>query len=269
RDSVQAAVALGRDAGVQFRLGRVTPGAISNGRMTGITLGDGTRLTADAYVFCCGPWMEKVLPEVLRNRMRVPIGHVCYFGTPLGDDRFTHPNIPSWNVPGVTGWASLPVDSFGFRVRGALAPPAPPRAAGDDDAPPPPPVVAPVDPRQQDPDLSSRWSNQERIDGSRRVLQKYFPAIAEAPLLATRACHYESSVNRNFIVDRVPEAQNAWIAGLGQAEGFKFSIVLGEYIASRVLGNDGDPAIAAAFKLPEKPYDPPSPTTQQRPGDEE
>ena len=265
RDSVQAAVALARDAGVTFRLGHVTPGAISNGRMQGVTLRDGTTLTADAYVFCCGPWMDKVLPVAMKNRMRVPMGHVCYFGPPIGDERFAFPNIPSWNVPGVTGWASLPVDSFGFRVRGAIAPPPPPRAAGaDDDPPPPPPQQAPADPRQQDPDLSSRWSNQDRIDGSRRVLAKYFPALADAPLLATRACHYESSVNRNFIVDHVPGTDNAWIAGLGQAEGFKFSIVLGEYIARRVTGDAGDPVIAEAFKYPAAEYEPTPPGAPRR-----
>ena len=257
RDSVQTVVALARDAGAQYRIGRVTPGAITSSKMDGITLGDGTRLTADAYVFCCGPWMEKMFPSFMTNKTRVPIGHVCYFGTPLGDDRFTFPNIPSWNVPGVTGWASLPVDSHGFRVRGAIAPPAPPKAADADDAPPPPPPPqTPPDPRQSDPDISPRWSNEERIEGSRRVLQKYFPALADAPLLETRACHYEISVNRNFIVDHVPGADNAWIAGMGQAEGFKFSIVLGDYIASRVTGRKSDPTIDEAFRLPEQVYEP-------------
>ena len=256
RDSVQTVVALARDAGAQYRIGRVTPGAITSSKMDGITLGDGTRLTADAYVFCCGPWMEKMFPSFMTNKTRVPIGHVCYFGTPLGDDRFTFPNIPSWNVPGVTGWASLPVDSHGFRVRGAIAPPAPPKAADADDAPPPPPPQTAPDPRQSDPDISPRWSNEERIEGSRRVLQKYFPALADAPLLETRACHYEISVNRNFIVDHVPGADNAWIAGMGQAEGFKFSIVLGDYIASRVTGRKSDPTIDEAFRLPEQVYEP-------------
>ncbi len=256
RDAVQTVVALCRDAGVQFRLGRVAPGPIRNGVMSGLTLGDGTQLTADAYVFCCGPWMEKVFPDLLKDRTRVPIGHVCYFGTPVGDDRFTYPNIPTWNVPGVTGWAALPVDSHGFRVRGAIAPPAPVVPAGSDDTPPPPPPPPAVrDLTEQDPDLSARWSNQERIDGSRRVLQKYFPALAEAPLLATRACHYEISVNRNFIVDHVPGADNAWIAGMGQAEGFKFSIVVGEYVAKRVLGDAGDPIVAEAFRFPTQTYE--------------
>ena len=53
----------------------------------------------------------------MASRIRTPLGHVHYFGTPPGDDRFTFPNIPSWNFPGVTGWAALPPDNRGFRVR--------------------------------------------------------------------------------------------------------------------------------------------------------
>ena len=110
---------------------------------------------------------------------------------------------------------------------------------------------------QQDPDTSSRWATQERIDGSRRFLQARFPLLANAPLLETRACHYESSINANFIIDHVPETQNAWIAGVGQAEGFKFAPVVGEYVAQRVLGNPGDPALVKAFKLPTEEYEKP------------
>jgi hypothetical protein len=43
---------------------------------------------------------------------------------------------------------------------------------------------------------------------------------------------------------------------MGQAEGFKFSIVIGEYAAWRVMGDSGDPAIAEAFRLPSQQYVP-------------
>ena len=268
RHSVQALAAVVRDAGVKYVVGRAHAGATRSGRMEGVTLDDGTVLTADAYVFACGPWLRKVFPDLLGNRMRTPLGHVCYFGTPEGDDRFTHPNIPSWNVPGVTGWGALPVDSRGFRVRGAFAPPPPKDVDEDDDGPPPPPPPPP-DPRQQDPDVSVRWSNQDRIDGSRRVLASCFPALAEAPLLETRSCHYESSVNRNFIIDRVPGNENAWVVGVGQAEGFKFAPVVGEYAAWRVLGDGGDPALAAAFRMPTEEYEPTPTATRASREDEE
>jgi sarcosine oxidase len=251
RAAVQATVTLARDAGVEFRLGRVRPGALTNGAMDGVTLDDGTVLRADAYVFACGPWLRKVFPAQLGDKMRTPLGHVCYFGMPEGDTRFTAPNIPSWNVPGVTGWGALPVDSRGFRVRGGFAPPRPANAS-DDDAPPPRPPAS--DPRMQDPDLSPRFASEERIEGSRRVLARVFPALADAPILETRACHYESSSNRNFIVDRLPGAANAWVTGAGQAEGFKFAPLLGEYGAKRVLGQSTDAALDAAFKFPTEDY---------------
>ena len=97
--------------------------------------------------------------------------------------------------------------------------------------------------------------SQERIDGSRRFVARRFPDLKDAPLSETRCCHYESSVNRNFIIDYVPGTDNAWIAGLGQSEGFKFGPVLGEYIAMRVLGNPGDPELVKAFKLPTEEYE--------------
>jgi glycine/D-amino acid oxidase-like deaminating enzyme len=96
---------------------------------------------------------------------------------------------------------------------------------------------------------------QPRLDSSRRFVARRFPALANAPLLETRACHYESSVNSNFIIDHLPGTDNAWIAGVGQAEGFKFSPVAGEYVAMRVLGHDGDPVLVKGFAMPTDEYE--------------
>jgi glycine/D-amino acid oxidase-like deaminating enzyme len=251
RAATQAVASAAEKMGARLVLGRVRPGPIVNGQMDGVILDDGTVIRGDRYVFACGPWLRKLFPY-MENRSRIPIGHALYFGVPQGDTRFQFPNMPSFNFPGVTGWPMLPTDSRGFRVRGAIAPApgsaaaAAAAAAQQNTAP---------DPTLQDPDLSSRWTSQDRVDGGRRFLQARFPLLANAPLLETRACHYESSVNQNFIVDHLPDTRNAWIAGMGQAEGFKFGPVIGEYIAQRVLGVAGDPALADAFKLPTEQYE--------------
>ena len=255
RASTQAIAAIAQDQGVKLIISRVRPGPIQSGRMDGIVLDDGTVVRGDAYVFACGPWLRRLFPY-MENRMRVPIGVACYFGTPMGDQRFTAGQLPSWNIPGVTGWPVLPTDSRGFRVRGSLGASGPVAQAANAQAAARP-ATAPADPYAQDPDRSSRWATQERIDGARRVLEARFPLLATAPLLETRACHYESSINANFIVDHVPETTNAWIAGVGQAEGFKFGPVVGEYVAQRVLGIPGDPKYAQAFKLPTEEYEGP------------
>src|SRR5919198_206888 len=98
----------------------------SSGRSTGgistgsrIWCSTGQTLRATTFVFAVGPWLGKTFPELFEKKMRTPLGYVCYFGTPAGDERFTYPNLPSFNFPGVTGWAALPVDSPGLRVGGS------------------------------------------------------------------------------------------------------------------------------------------------------
>ncbi|MDQ6612828.1 MAG: FAD-dependent oxidoreductase, partial [Gemmatimonadota bacterium] len=113
RASTQAVAAIGQKMGAKFVLGRVHLGPIVNGKLDGVVLDDGTVIRGDQYVFCCGPWLRKMFPKLMENRMRVPLGYVMYYGTPAGDSRFTYPNLPSFNFPGVTGWPVLPVDSRG------------------------------------------------------------------------------------------------------------------------------------------------------------
>jgi glycine/D-amino acid oxidase-like deaminating enzyme len=84
---------------------------------------------------------------------------------------------------------------------------------------------------------------------AREFIKQRFPRLAGAPLLETRACHYELSSTRNFIIDRHPQFENVWLAGGGSAEGFKFGPMVGEYVGRRVLGQQTDPQLAEAFKL--------------------
>ncbi len=211
-------------------LARAEPAERAGGRLQQIRLADGTVLGGDTFVFALGPWHPKTFPELMGPRMRIPMGHVFYYGTPPGDKRFTYPNIPSYNFPGVTGWAALGPDNRGFRVR----------IGGH---------------QEDDPDTSVRWIEPRYHDLPRNVLTERFPAMADAPLVETRACHYDLSVSRNFIVDRHPELSNVWIAAGGSAEGFKFGPVIGEHIAQRAAGAEVDPALVEAFRLPEYTYE--------------
>jgi glycine/D-amino acid oxidase-like deaminating enzyme len=211
--------------GGQVRIGYVTPAESQRRRLEAIAFPNGDRIAADTFCFALGPWMPKQFPSVLGKLMNLPVGHVCYFGTPPGDDRFTWPNLPSWNFRGVTGWPALVPDNRGFRVRS-------------------------VGERAFDPDLSQRIVPERSIERNREVLRARFPLLANAPLSETRACHYESSATRNFLIDRHPAYDNVWLAGGGSAEGFKFGPVVGDYVAGRVLGGETDPELAAAFAIP-------------------
>lgn len=214
-----------RQEGGQVRVGKATPGRSGNGRLQEVRVEPGEPLTADVFVFALGPWLPKAFPDVIGDRMAIPMGHVYYFGTPPGDDRFAHPNIPSYGFPGITGWPSLPPNHRGFRIR----------TGGRS---------------QPDPDTSDRWIPEEYVREVRDVLRERFPPLADQPLVESRACHYESSQSGEWIVDRHPEWENVWFAGAGNAEGFKFGPLLGDYIAARIQGDDPHPELADRFRIP-------------------
>jgi glycine/D-amino acid oxidase-like deaminating enzyme len=81
-----------------------------------------------------------------------------------------------------------------------------------------------------------------------------FPLLANAPIAETRRCHYESSLNRDFIIDWHPQYSNVLLAGAGNAEGAKFAILIGDYVAQRLLRIEGDAEIDRRFRIPEDTY---------------
>ncbi len=101
----------------------------------------------------------------------------------------------------------------------------------------------------EDPDTSVRWIPEEYIERPLTVLEERFPELLDQPLVETRACHYESSSTRDWIIDRHPELENVWFAGGGSAEGFKFGPMIGELIASRVLENGRFAELDERFRL--------------------
>lgn len=201
-------------------------GAQTNGRLDHVVLSSDETVSAGQYVFACGPWLPKLFPDLLGRVIRTPLGHVFYFATPPADDRFTYPNCPSWNYPGVTGWGALLPDNRGFRVR----------TGGD---------------RLYDPDYSTRWVHERSLKATRQFVSQRFPALAKAPINETRACHYELSASRNFIIDKHPDLANVWIVGGGSAEAFKFGPVLGDFIARRVRGEPVGAEFDGEFEIPE------------------
>src|SRR6185436_104469 len=109
-------------------IGRCKPLQAVGGKLQEIELDSGKKLRAELFVFALGPWMRTFF-LLMTDRMRTPLASVCYFAPPTGDQRFTYPNLPSYNIGGTTGWPALPIDSRGFRVRGGLRAPTP-AAAG-------------------------------------------------------------------------------------------------------------------------------------------
>jgi glycine/D-amino acid oxidase-like deaminating enzyme len=199
--------------GGEYRQISVAPGPIEGGKLASLALSDGTRLTADAYVFACGPWLGKLFPDVVGDRIRPTRQEVFFFGTPAGDARFSEENLPVWIDHGERIFYGIPGNQWrGFKV-------------ADDTR------GAPFDPTS-----GERVASAEGIQSARDYLAFRFPGLKGAPLLESRVCQYENSPDQQFIADRHPGASNAWIVGGGSGHGFKHGPAFGELVAANVLG---------------------------------
>ena len=72
------------------------PGSIRSESLDELKLADGDPLSADQYVFACGPWLGRLFPGVIGTSIRPTRQEVYYFGTPPGDSSFEVGNLPVW-----------------------------------------------------------------------------------------------------------------------------------------------------------------------------
>jgi monomeric sarcosine oxidase len=210
--------------GGEYKQTAVLAADLERGVKDGLLLADGSKLAADQYVFACGPWMGKLFPDTIGDKVRSTKQDVFVFGTPAGDARFSEENLPAWadhsnpfiyGIPGNQG--------RGFKIaddsRGC----------------------------EFDPDAGERLVSMEGFKKMRDYLGFRFPGMKNAPLLETRVCQYEDTPDGYFIIDRHPEAANVWLVGGGSGHGFKHGPALGEMVAELVIeGKDADPMFQLA-----------------------
>jgi glycine/D-amino acid oxidase-like deaminating enzyme len=183
-----------------------------DGQLGAVRLSDGSTLTADRFVFACGPWLGSLFPDVVGDRVKATRQEVFFFGTPPGDQRFTEAALPVWADHGARFMYGIPGNEWrGFKV-------------ADDTRGP---VI--------DPTTESRVPSPDALKIARDYVAFRFPGLAGAPLLEARVCQYEESPDEHFIIDRHPAAQNAWLVGGGSGHGFKHGPAVGELVARLVL----------------------------------
>jgi monomeric sarcosine oxidase len=198
--------------GGEYRQVGVVPHDLENGIRDGLTLSDGSKLIADQYVFACGPWLGKLFPQTIGDRIRPTKQDVFFFGTPAGDDRFSEAKLPVWADHRDRFIYGIPAaDGRGFKV-------------ADDTRGP-----------EFDPTSGERVVSEEGIKAIRDYVAFRFPALKDAPLLETRVCQYENTPDNHLIVDRHPAAKNVWLVGGGSGHGFKHGPALGEMLAKWVM----------------------------------
>ncbi|MFZ0480421.1 MAG: FAD-dependent oxidoreductase [Terriglobales bacterium] len=180
-----------------------------------LPLSDGTKLTADRYVFACGPWLGQLFPQTVGSHFVSTKQDVFFFGTPANDPRYNEGNTPVWANHSDHFMYGIPGNQHrGFKL-------------ADDTRGP-----------EFDPTNGERLIGEDRLAEARRYLACRFPGMKDAPLVETRVCQYENTTDHNFIVDRHPANGNVWIVGGGSGHGFKHGPALGEMAARLVLKDE-------------------------------
>ena len=200
-------------AGGEYRLAAVQAPA-DGAHLESITTTAGETLRADRYVFACGPWLPKMFPSIVGNRIFPTRQEVFFFAPASGDDRFEPKNLPGWADfnDGDIYYGFPDLESRGFKI------------AHDAHGVP------------FDPDEGDRRPTAAALDDVRAYLKKRFPALAERPTVEARVCQYENSSNGDFLIDRHPRWENALLLGGGSGHGFKHGPAVGRYAADLLTG---------------------------------
>lgn len=229
RRAVAAIVEDALRSGVEYRQAAVTlddsKRETRNAKLATLTTTSGETITAGTFLFCCGPWLPKLFPDLLADRMFITRQEVFFFGAPPGDTSFRPPNMPTW-LEMASGVYGMPdVEGRGFKV------------ALDEHGP------------AFDPDSGDRTANPQAVARARRYLAHRFPRLAEAPLIEARVCQYENTSNGDFLIDRHPQFSNVWLVGGGSGHGFKHGPAIGEHVRDLLAGQiPAEPRFSLAAK---------------------
>lgn len=182
-------------------------------------------ISAGQYIYACGPWLRKLFPAILANRINPTRQEIFYFGVEPGDAAFRSPQMPAWIDASHTIYGLPDLEHRGFKV-----------------APDQHGVTV-------DPDTQERLVPAASVERVRAYLRLRFPRLAAAPLTQTEVCQYENTGNGEYLIDRHPEHKNVWLVGGGSGHGYKHGPALGEYVAAALLrGAPIDPRFSLASK---------------------
>jgi glycine/D-amino acid oxidase-like deaminating enzyme len=223
REALMAVADWFEQKGGQFALARVRPGRTEGRRLASVALEGGAQIAAGVFVFACGPWLRTLFASVVGSRIDTPRREVFLFGPPPGDARFTWPNLPVFSEASYYGFPDF--DRRGVKVC---------------------PVGGSV---EMDPDSDERVVTPHYVRRAYDYVTRRFPGLRGQPVIETRVCQLENTVDEHFLIDRHPDFDNVWIAGGGSGHGFKHGPVVGEYIADRAMGRPADPVYERLFSL--------------------
>jgi glycine/D-amino acid oxidase-like deaminating enzyme len=200
--------------GGTFITASAKPALIQNAEMQYITLSDGSTYHGDQYIFACGPWLNKLFPEVIGNLVNPTKQDIFYFSVPKGSDIIE--KTPIW-MDFSSIWENTMI--YGIPASGSDAAGRGFKIAED---------VSGID---FDPDIDDRIVSPKQLQKMKQFIGHRFPSMKGQPIVETRVCQYENTPDAHLIMDVHPEASNVWLIGGGSGHGYKHGAAIGEMMA--------------------------------------
>jgi monomeric sarcosine oxidase len=226
RRAVQCVVDQAQKIGVTYQIAAAQPpepASALRGKLHELATTAAEKISAANFIFACGPWLPKLFPALLANRIFTSRQEIFFFGVPPGDQRFQPPALPTWLILRDEFYGMPDLESRGFKVANDRHGPA------------------------VDPDTQSRIATPEALAAAREFLARRFPALTNSPVVETRVCQYENTSNGDFLIDQHPDFENVWLVGGGSGHGFKHGPSVGEYVTTRILQSGATSAAASSL----------------------
>lgn len=201
-----------RRSGVELFEGACVEELMESGlRVTGVRCATGARFEADEVLLAAGAWTGRLHPALATEFS--PVAQPVFMLRPPDPRPFTADGFPVFTADiKRTGWYGFPAMADGL-VKLANHGPG----------------------RRLDPD-APRSVTDEEVARLRSFLEDYLPALAGAPVAASRVCLYCDTADGDFWLARDPERESLTVAAGGSGHGFKFTPVLGRLAADALEG---------------------------------
>ena len=186
---------------------------------------DGTTHGAGRVILAADAWTNELLaPFERRLPLTVTKEQVTYFAAP-DPGAFAPDRFPVWI------WMDEP-SFYGIPTYGEAGPKVAQDAGG----------------RPTSPETRTFERDDAMYERVRGFAETYLPNAA-GPELLTKTCLYTLTPDRDFVVDRLPDAPGV-VVGLGAGHGFKFASVLGRVLVELALdGRSPSEGELSAFRI--------------------
>ena len=184
--------------------------------MRGLKDSNGRLWEAESYLFAAGAWTPEMLKSY-RLPLKVTRQEQLYLRPPVNRGRYRPEHFPVFGSQS-QGFYGYPLHIHGFM-----------KIAYDRKGPPGSPEAG--DTRVLSPAFERKC---------RGFLKRFMPELADFTEMEGHIGYYSNTKDGDFILDRLPETPNAFVAVGFSGNGFKFAPLIGKTMAELMVGGKPD-----------------------------